>query len=349
MLYLFGLLLLAGMTWTVFRVLGDKGPDAAIERELSAIGLKPRQIYGQSVEAIKDCMPLVNVLSTGKLREAMGNPSEDPLAALFFFANETSPEELGVLTIDWYGRERMKPVSVKQIQLTRLFVASAELSDAEFQKIRLRLSTGQKSEADKIRAIWRNRISDRMRATAKADQDREETRQQKDLWQVEHTNLASGIDLTDWLRAQSSDMWYEICLNVDWLETGAADLVPFIEWLIERPEFDQGAALALLAKAVADGIEDEPYQQFDCARNRIWMKTVHDGLINGSYAAMQWAIPPHVWQDVEMLFLPESNSAWAIAQIGKDQIPTQTHTPEHAFIGNRPVESFAAWKARRWD
>lgn len=335
-----------GMSTIVFVALREMRAAAALKPELGSIGLNPRELYAESLNVIQSHLPLCATLSDGRRGKTEGNLSEDPLAALFFFVNGTDPEGISELTLDWHLRERLKPLPIMKLRSIELFLASAELQEARFQRVRRLMSRRQRQSADKIRLDWQGRLSARVEGVAQSKTDRAETRHQNSQWARERTDTASELDLTGFLRAQGPDMWHEVCINIEWMDRGAAELVPFVEWLIAQPELDQGSALALLAKSVCDGVDTEPYEQHDCARNRAWMKTAHDGLMNGFFAPMQRAIPPSVRQDVELLFEPESVGAWAIPRIDLDQIPTRPHHSEHAFIDNRPVEGFDAWKIR---
>lgn len=293
-----------------------------------------------------DAGPFRNALSPGKPAQTKGAISDDPLAELFFFVNQKGPEDLSELKPDWFSAQRLNPISVMQLRATQLFVASAELPDAAFHKVRRLMSRRQRESADKIRAGWRSRISARMEGNAQGKADREEAHRHADLWRQERLDPALDQDLTEWLRTQGPEVWYELGIGVEWAGEGAAELVPFIEWLIAQPKVDSGPVLLLLAQAVADAIDTEAYEQHDCARNLTWMKAAHDGLMNGAYAPMRLTLPPYGRQIAEALFEPEQAGAWTLPQMDLGPTSRQPLHSEFIFIDNRPVESFEAWKAR---
>jgi hypothetical protein len=348
LLYVLGLLLSIGIAWVVFVTLRQMRAESAIERGLMAVGLKPRQIYAESLILIKDHLAVTNAKSDTRGGKTEDSLSEDSFAALFFHVNPPGPDGQSGSTLDGFLREHLKPLTAMQLRRIELFVASSELPEAEFQKVRRLMISRQREAADKIRSSWQGQLGGRMAAKAQTARDRDEISRQKLQWSKDRTSPASGAALTDWLRAQGPDMWHEVCLNIEWAEKGANDLVPFVEWLVEQPQLDQSSALVLLGKAVCDGVDTEAYEQHDCARNSSWMKIVHDRLMNDLYSPMQWIIPPAVRPDVEALFVPETVGAWAVPRMELNLAPAKAHRPQYAFIGNRPVEGFAAWKARRF-
>ncbi|SMX36194.1 hypothetical protein [Maliponia aquimaris] len=346
--YALGLTVWIGILVIVFRVLHEMRAAAAVERALSDIGFNPREVYNESLKVLESHSGAWRTaVSGGKPGKTEGDMSQEPLAALFFFVNQAGSEGLSDLKPDFFVRQRLEPVSVLQLRAIQLFVASAELPEAEYQEVRRQMSRRQRNSADKIRSSWHGRISARMKGVAQTKVALEEQSRQADLWRQERANPALGQNLTDWLCAQSPDVWHELCISIDWPGSAAAELVPFVEWLIARPDVDRGSVLVLLAQAVGDAIDTESYEVHDCARNRVWMKAAHDGLRNGFYAPMQLAIPPLGRQFAEILFEPERACAWALPQMDLDQTPTRPHHSEYVFIDNRPVESLETWKAKR--
>ena len=347
--YALGLTLWIGFLVFVSRILHEMRAAAAVERALSGIGLSPRAVYHESLNVMEGYSGVWRkpVLG-GEPGKTKGDVPDDPFAALFFFVNQTGPEGLSDLKPDWFLRERFKPLSALQRRALQLFVASAELPDAEFKKVRRLMSRRQWDSADKFRSAWRGRVAARMEGIKHAKVDLEERKRQTDLWRQEQASPVLDLDLTDWLRMQGPDVWHQLCIDIEWMGDGAVELVPFVEWLITQPEVDRGSVLVLLAHAVGDGIDYERYEGHDCARNRAWMKTAYDGLLNNFYAPMQLTIPPVGRQTAEVLFEPETAGAWALPHMDLEQTPTLPHNSKYEFIDNRPVERFEAWKARRF-
>lgn len=348
-LYAIGLMIGIGLLVIVFRILQEMRAATSIEHALSDIGFSPREVYNESLKLMENRSGAwKNALSCGKTGKTDGDMPGEPLAALFFFVNQTDPEGLSNLDLDWFFRQRLKPVSILQLRAIQLFVASAELPEAKFQKLRRLMSRRQREWADDFRSTWHTRISAHMERVAQTKGEVAERSRQADLWRQERSDPVWGRDLTDWLCAQGPDVWYELGINIEWMGSGAAELVPFVEWLVAQPQLDKGPVLLLLAQAVGDAIDTESYEQHDCTRNRKWMKIAHEGLMNEIYAPMQLTIPPLGRQLVKTLFEPEIAGAWALPHLDLDQTPTRPHHSEYIFIDNRPVESFEAWKVRRF-
>lgn len=347
--YALGLALWFGFWVLVFRVLSRMRTAAAVGRALSDFNFSPREVYNESLKAMERHADVWrNAVLGERPGKTQGDVSDEPLAALFFFVNRLSPEGLGELKPDWFLSQRLKPIPSVELHAIRFFCACAELSDKEFQKVRRRMLRRQRGEADKIRSTWRGRISSRMERIAQTKADHEEGRHQAKLWLQERASPVRDQDLTNWLCAQSPDVWHELSIGVEWMGDGAAELVPFVEWLVAQPELDRSTALLLLAQAVGEGIDAEPYEQHDCARNQAWMKTLHEGLKTAFYTQIQLAIPPAGRQMVEALFEPEHASGWKLPHVDLDKIPTRPRHSEWVFIYNHPVESFEAWKDRRF-
>lgn len=344
--YTLGLTLLAGISWVIYVSLRKMQAEAAIRKRLSAGGLHPRQTYADSYIHVSKKIPVFRDGKYAKKDASEYILQTDPLTALFLFANHVSLSDLQAMAQAEFMRAYLKAMSVPTLRRIELFVAAAELSDSDFKKVRRLLTSRQRQAADEIRVNWRGSLTAQCNAKAQVAQELGDARQQEAMWAKERKNLDTGADLTDWLRAQGPDMWHEVCLNIRWTQSGAAALVPFVEWLVTQPALDTGSALVLLANAVCDGIDDEAYEQLDCARNQEWMKVVHDGLVNDSYAPMQFVIPPWMEAEVRALFVPSSGGAWTVPLMHIDAELAKAHDPAYAFIANRPVESFAAWQSR---
>jgi hypothetical protein len=344
--YMLGLTLSAGVSWVIYVSLRKMRAEAAIGRRLSEHGLLPRQIYAESVIQLEKKIPAFKGGKHGKKDAPEDHLQNNPLTALFLFANHISLSDLRGIALDEFMRAYVKAMTVPTLRQIELFVASAELPDTDFKKVRRLMTSRQREAADEIRLNWRGRLSDQLNAKAQVALELEETRRQTALWAKERKTIDSGADLTDWLRGQGPDMWHEVCLNIRWTQSGAAELVPFVEWLVAQPELDTGSALVLLANAVCDGIDHEAYEQHDCARNQDWMKVVHDGLVNDRYAPMQFVIPPWTKAEVRALFVHRTGGAWTVPLMQIDPEWAKPHNPAFSFIANGPVESFAAWQLR---
>lgn len=334
------------LSWVLFLTLRQSKAEAVIKRELTFLGVAPRQIYADGVIVTKNRIP---VITGGHLKARAGSetrPEADPLVALFLFVNELGADALDGLTLEVFLRDHMKPLTIKTLRRLELFVAAAEFGDLEFAKLRRIMIRKQREAADAIRSNWRGQLSRRVSAIEQAATERDSMIDQKQRWSQERVSPVSDAALTDWLRMQGPDMWHEVCITVAWSESGAAGLVPFVEWLVEQPDLDRASALLLLAKAVLDAIDSEAYQQHDCARNQAWMKTLHDRILAQRDGPMRFSIPHAVRADVEEFFRQSTALGWAVPRFDFDPAGAKAHRATYTLVRNRPVESFAAWKER---
>jgi len=334
------------LSWVLFLTLRQSKAEAVIGRELKSLELAPRQIYADGVIVITDRIP---VFTGGRPKTRVGSETSvkaDPLVALFLFVNELGADALDGLTLEVFLRDHMKPLTIKTLRRLELFVAAAEFGDVEFQKLRRIMIGKQREAADAIRSNWRGQLSRRGKTIEQAATERDSMIDQKQRWSQERVGPVSDAALTDWLRMQGPDMWHEVCINVEWSESGAAGLVPFVEWLVAQPDLDRASALLLLAKAVLDGIDNEPYGQHDCARNQAWMKVIHDRILAQSDGPMRFSIPRAARADVEAFFRCGTELGWPVPQTDLDPAGVTAHQAAYTLVKNRPVESFAAWKER---
>ncbi|MBW4975619.1 hypothetical protein KZZ08_18470 [Roseovarius mucosus] len=334
------------LSWALFLTLRQSKAEAVLKRELKSLELAPRQIYADSVIVITNRIP---VFAGGRLKTRVGSETSleaDPLVALFLFVNELGADALDGLTLDVFLRDHMKSLTIKKLGRLEFFVAAAEFGDVEFQKARRIMIRKQREAADAIRSNWRGRLSRRVETVAQAATERDSMIDQKQRWSQERVSPVADAALTDWLRVQGPDMWHEVCITVAWSESGAAGLVPFVEWLVEQPDLDRASALLLLAKAVLDAIDSEPYEQHNCARNQAWMKIIHDRILAQSDSPMRFSIPQAERADVEAFFSCGTKLGWPVPETDLDPAGVTAHQAAYTLVKNRPVESFAAWKAR---
>lgn len=334
------------LSWALFLTLRQSKAEAVLKRELKSLELAPRQIYADSVIVITNRIP---VFAGGRLKTRVGSETSleaDPLVALFLFVNELGADALDGLTLDVFLRDHMKSLTIKKLGRLEFFVAAAEFGDVEFQKARRIMIRKQREAADAIRSNWRGRLSRRVETVAQAATERDSMIDQKQRWSQERVSPVADAALTDWLRVQGPDMWHEVCITVVWSESGAAGLVPFVEWLVEQPDLDRASALLLLAKAVLDAIDSETYEQHNCARNQAWMKIIHDRILAQSDSPMRFSIPQAAKADVEAFFSCGTKLGWPVPETDLAPAGVTAHQAAYTLVKNRPVESFAAWKAR---
>ena len=145
-----------------------------------------------------------------------------------------------------------------------------------------------------------------------------------------------------WVKGQTPAMWHEMAAHLDWTSSRVdPTTTAAVHWIALQDTCDRATALAFLARAVADGIEQQTHGHLDLNDSRLMMTALHRNLSYGFYKVANLAPPKHLGAEIFRLFRlgasdgPESRYALDPHTVGG--VGDAPNAPPYQFRDGRPV------------